>query len=153
MKTGIKNGLLAVSLTIFCTCTTAGNADSHRQAVERLFELTRMQEKIETSVNNVVAMQLNQDPAMREHEALLRDYMERQIGWQGLKVPLTEMYMQAFTKAELDEINAFYSSPTGSKLIGLLPELIKQRDGLAKQRMQDNIGELQKSIEAARSTP
>ena len=112
-----------------------------------------MQEKIETSVNNVVAMQLNQDPAMREHEALLRDYMERQIGWQGLKVPLTEMYMQAFTMAELDEINAFYSSPTGSKLIGLLPELIKQRDGLAKQRMQDNIGELQKSIEAARSTP
>jgi hypothetical protein len=56
-----------------------------------------MQEKIDTSVNNVVAMQLNQDSAMREHEALFRDYMERQIGWSGLKAPLTEMYLQAFT--------------------------------------------------------
>ena len=40
-----------------------------------------MQQKTWTSVNNIVAMQLNQDLAMREHEALLRDYMERQIGW------------------------------------------------------------------------
>ena len=153
MKTGIINGLLALTLTAFFTYGMAGDTDSHRQAVERLFELTRMQEKIETSVNNVVAMQLNQDPAMREHEALLRDYMERQIGWPGLKGPLTEMYMQAFTEVELDEINAFYSSPTGSKLIRLLPELIKQRDRLAMQRMQENIGELKQAIEAAGSQP
>lgn len=90
---------------------------------------------------------------MREHEALLRDYMDRQIGWSGLKDPLTDMYMQAFTEAELDEINAFYSSPTGSKMIGLLPELIKQRDRLAMQRMQENIGELKQAIEAAGSQP
>jgi hypothetical protein len=126
----------------------ASDTDSHRQAVEKLFELTRMQEKIDASVNNVVALQLNQDPAMREHEALLRDYMERQIGWKGLKDPLIEMYMQAFTEQELNEINAFYSSPTGRKMVGQLPELIKRRDQFAMQRMQDNIGELREAIEA-----
>jgi hypothetical protein len=63
------------------------------------------------------------------------------------------MYMQAFTEQELDTINAFYSSPAGSKLVEQLPELIKQRDQLAMQRMQENIGELQKTIEAARSAP
>jgi hypothetical protein len=153
MKTGTKSMLLSVSLTIFSTCVLASDTNSHREAVEKLFDLTRMQHKIETSVDNVVAMQLNQDPAMRQHEALFRDYMERQIGWSGLKAPLTDMYMQAFTEQELDEINAFYSSPAGSKLIEKLPELIKRRDRLAMQRMQDNISELKQAIEKASSQP
>jgi len=151
MKIDIKSGLLAFSLACAWTYGVTSDTDSHRQAVEQLFERTRMQQKIETSVDNVVSMQLSQDPAMREHEALFRDYMERQIGWSGLKEPLIDMYMQAFTQQELDEINAFYSSPAGSKLIEKLPELIKRRDQLAMQRMQDNIGELKQAIEAAAS--
>ena len=148
MKTSIKNSLTAIALTLLWSAGMASEADSHRQAVEKLFELTRMQEKIDASVNNVVALQLNQDPAMREHETLLRDYMERQIGWSGLKGPLADMYMQAFTQQELDEINAFYGSPTGRKMVEQLPELIKRRDQFAMQRMQDNIGELREAIEA-----
>ena len=148
MKTSIKSVLLGFALALLWACGTASDADSHRLAVEKLFELTRMQEKIDTSVNNVVALQLNQDPAMRDHETLLRDYMERQIGWKGLKDPLVEMYMQAFTKQELDEINAFYGSPAGRKMVEQLPELIKRRDQFAMQRMQDNIGELREAIES-----
>ena len=98
-------------------------------------------------------MQLNRDPAMRQHEALFRDYMERQIGWSALKAPLTDMYMQAFTEDELDEINTFYGSPAGSKMIETLPELIKRRDQLAMQRMQDNIAELQQTIEEQSAQP
>ena len=153
MKTGILSALLALALTTFTTPGITSDTDSHRHAVERLFELTRMQEKIEASVNNVVTMQLNQDPALREHEALFRDYMERHIGWSGLKEPLIDMYMQTFTLEELNEMNAFYGSPTGKKMVAKLPELIKRRDQFAMQRMQDNIGELQKEIEAARSAP
>jgi hypothetical protein len=151
MKTSICTSLLLLSLTCAWPYTAYADEASHHQAVERLFELTRMQEKIATSVNNVMAMQLRQEPALREHEALLRDYLEQQIGWKGLKGPLTDMYMQSFTEAEPNEINAFYSSPTGSKMIGQLPELIKQRDQLAMQRMQQNIGELRQAIEKAKA--
>ena len=73
--------------------------------------------------------------------------MQRHIGWNGLKDPLIEMYMQAFTKQALDEINAFYGSPTGRKMVEQLPQLIKRRDQFAMQRMQDNIGELREAIE------
>ena len=61
------------------------------------------------------------------------------------------MYMQAFTEQAFGVINAFYSSPAGSKLIGLLPQLIKQRDRPAMQRMQENIGELKQAIETTSS--
>lgn len=40
-------------------------------------------------------------------------------------------------------MNAFYSTPTGQKVITIVPQLVQQRNPLAMQRLQDNIGELQ----------
>ena len=137
--------LLLVFMAIWPLCSSA-DSDSHRQAVEKLFELTHMQHKIELSVNNVLALQLQQSPELREHEELLTKFLEKNIGWTGMKDNLITMYMAAFTEQELNEINAFYSTPGGQKLIQRLPELIQQRDRLAMQRMQENIGELQQAI-------
>ncbi len=146
----MKHNRIPTILLLFVTaiwplCSFA-ETDSHRQAVEKLFELTHMQQKIEVSVDNVLALQLQQNPALREHEDLLAKFLEQNIGWAGMKDNLTTMYMEAFTEQELNEINAFYSTPGGQKLIQRLPELIQKRDQLAMQRMQKNMGELQQAI-------
>jgi hypothetical protein len=120
---------------------------SHRQAVERLFELTGMQQKIAESVDNVLLMQLSQNPALREHQDLVHAFLEKTIGWEGLEDDLTQMYLETFTEEEINEINAFYASPTGRKLIRQLPELVERRNRLAMQRLQKNIGELQQMIQ------
>ena len=136
---------LSIYLATWPAFSTSDTA-SHRQAVITLLELTEMQLKIEASVNNVLALQLVQNPALQAHENLLRDFLEQNIGWNAMKEDIISMYMQSFTETELKEINSFYTTPTGRKLTTQLPELIKQRDRLAMQRMQDNIGELQKLI-------
>ncbi|MGD2076595.1 MAG: DUF2059 domain-containing protein [Gammaproteobacteria bacterium] len=120
---------------------------SHRQAVERLFELTDMQQKIAESVDNVMLMQLSQNPALREHQDVVHAFLEKTIGWEGLEDDLTQMYLETFTEEEINEINAFYASPTGRKLIRQLPELVERRNRLAMQRLQKNIGELQQMIQ------
>ena len=56
---------------------------------------------------------------------------------------LTDMYLQEFSELELKEMNAFYSSATGRKVIERLPVLVQMRNQLASQRLQKNIGELQ----------
>ena len=137
--------LLSAFLTVWPALSSADNK-SHRQATMELLELTEMQRKIEASVDNVLALQLGQNPALREHEELMREFLEQNIGWNAMKEDIIAMYMQSFTESELKEINAFYATPTGHKLITQLPELIQQRDQLAMQRMQDNIGELQQRI-------
>ena len=124
--------LLLVFMAIWPLCSSA-DSDSHRQAVEKLFELTHMQHKIELSVNNVLALQLQQSPELREHEELLTKFLEKNIGWTGMKDNLITMYMAAFTEQELNEINAFYSTPGGQKLIQRLPELIQQREAILKR--------------------
>ena len=64
-----------------------------------------------------------------------------------MKDELVSMYMAAFSEQELNEINAFYNTPTGKKLIQNLPDLIQQRDRLAMQRLQANLGELEQEIQ------
>jgi hypothetical protein len=95
---------------------------------------------------NVLALQLQQTPELREHEDLLTRFLEKNIGWTGMKDNLIVMYMDAFTEQELNNINTFYSTADGQKLIQQLPELIQQRDRLAMRRFQENIGELQQAI-------
>jgi len=146
MKHNRIPGILLLVVTVTWPLCSSAEADSHRQAVVKLLELTHMQQKIEISVNNVLTLQLRQSPELREHEDLLTEFLEKNIGWTGMKDSLITMYMAAFTEKELNEINAFYSTPSGQKLIQRLPELIQQRDRLAMQRMQENIGELQQAI-------
>ncbi len=146
------------ALVILCSVScwpsmAAADPATHRQAVEKLFELTDMQQKIAESVDNVLAMQLGQNPALREHRDLVRAWLEKTIGWEGLKDAVADMYLKTFTEQELDEMNAFYGSPTGRKVIQQLPELVQQRNRLAMQRMQDNIAELQQTIEQQSGQP
>jgi len=146
MKHNRIPGILLLVVTVIWPLCSPADTDSHRQAVVKLLELTHMQQKIEISVNNVLTLQLRQSPELREHEDLLTKFLEKNIGWTGMKDNLITMYMEAFTEQELNEINAFYSTPGGQKLIQRLPELIQQRDRLAMQRMQENVGELQQAI-------
>jgi hypothetical protein len=146
MKHSRIPGIFLLVYTVISPVISSADTDSHRQAVEKLFELTHMQQKIEVSVNNVLSLQLQQTPALREHEDLLTKFLETNIGWASMKDNLITMYMAAFTEQELNEINAFYATPAGQKMIQRLPELIQQRDRLAMQRMQENIGELQQAI-------
>lgn len=148
MNSRTLSGLLAILLVLTTPTASPAAPDSHRQAVARLFELTHLQRLIDESVDNVLNLQIAQNPSLEEHRDTLRAFLEKYIGWQALKEDLTTMYLQTFTEAELDEMNAFYSSPTGQKVLQRLPELVQQRNRLAMQRLQEHIGELQQEISA-----
>ena len=148
MKSRTLTGILAVLLVLASPAASHAGSDSHRQAVARLFELTHMQRLIEESVDGVLTLQITQNPALAEHRDALRAFLEKYVGWQALRDDLAAMYLQAFTEAELDEMNAFYSSPIGQKVLQRLPELVQQRNRLAMQRLQEHIGELQQEIGA-----
>jgi hypothetical protein len=148
MNSRTLTGLLAVLLVMASSTGSHAGPDGHRQAVARLFELTHMQRLIDESVDGVLALQVAQDPALAEHREALRVFLEKHIGWQALKDDLEAMYLQAFTESELEAMNAFYSSPTGQKVLQRLPELVQQRNQLAMRRLQEHIGELQREIDA-----
>ena len=129
-------GLVIILLIGAGQITVHADEASHRQAVEQLFELTAMQQKIDESVASVLALQITQNPALKPHQEIVSEFLERHIGWGSLKDALSGMYMQEFTEQEVNDMNTFYSSPTGRKVIERLPVLVQMRNQLASQRLQ-----------------
>ena len=150
------NALIAVASLMFLSTTVelhAADNASHLQQVETLFRLTQMEKKIQESVDSVVQLQLRQNPQLLTHEKTIHEFFTKHIGWNALKNELTDMYMRKFTEKELQEINAFYITPAGQKVITVLPELVQERNQLAMMRLQKNIGELQQIIAAQKPAP
>ena len=123
---------------------SAADESSHFEQVEILFKLTRMEKKINESVESVAQLQLRQNPELAAKRDQLMAFLERHIGWSAVRGDLSGMYMRAFTEDELKIINDFYITPIGQKVITTLPQLVQERNRLAMQRLQQNIGELQK---------
>ena len=122
---------------------------SHLEQVEILFKLTRMEQKINDSVDSVAQLQLRQNPNLdAAKRQQLMAFLERYIGWNAVRADLYEMYMQTFTEEELKTINDFYITPLGQKVIVIVPQLVQERNRLAMQRLQQNIGELQAIMSA-----
>jgi hypothetical protein len=150
------NFLPAVTLLLLTLTTTvlhAADSASHKQQVETLFRLTQMEKKIQDSVDSVVQLQLRQNPKLGQHEQAVREFFTKYIGWNALKSDITGMYLSTFSEKELEQINAFYITPTGQKVITKLPQLVQQRNQLAMERLQQNIGELQQIIAPPAATP
>jgi hypothetical protein len=147
------NILISATSLVLLSISPLSLADNktHLQEVEKLFKLTQMEKKIDESVDSVLQLQLRQNPQLAAHSAEMRGFFTKYIGWDALKADLAAMYMETFTEDEIKAINDFYITPAGQKVINSLPQLVQQRNQLAMQRLQQNIGELQKII--AQPTP
>jgi len=148
----MKPGFLIATLftaSLVLPGMTAADDQSHLEQVEILFKLTRMEQKINESVDSVAQLQLRQNPNLDAvKRAQLMAFLEKHIGWKSVRGDLYEMYMQTFTEEELKTINDFYITITGQKVIVIVPQLVQERNRLAMQRLQQNIGELQAIMSA-----
>ena len=132
--------------------TTADDKGQLEQ-VEILFKLTRMEQKIDESVASIAQLQLRQNPELESKRDRLMAFLEKHIGWNAMRSDLTNMYLQTFTEQELKEMNDFYITPTGQKVINTVPQLVQERNQLAMQRLQQNVGELQQIMSAGQGHP
>ena len=146
IKPGIQALMIIVIWFVGAGMVYAGDSASHRQQVETLFRLTQMEKKTQESVESILQLQLRQNPELAQHEDRMRAFFNKYIGWAALKNDIASMYMHTFTEKELEQINDFYITPAGQKVINELPKLVQQRNQLAMQRLQQNISELHQII-------
>ena len=72
---------------------------SHLEQVEILFKLTRMEQKINDSVDSVAQLQLRQNPNLdAAKRQQLMAFLKKHIGWKAVRGDLYEMYMQTSRK-------------------------------------------------------
>ena len=124
-------------------------APSHRAAVRRLMEVTRVRESLEQGAESMLRAQMQQAPQLARYETVLRDFYREEMSWAVLEPEFTRLYLEVFTEAELRELIAFYESALGQRLIAKMPLVMAKSNQLTSARLQGAMPRLMARLQAA----
>ncbi|MCA9698390.1 MAG: DUF2059 domain-containing protein [Myxococcales bacterium] len=120
--------------------------ENHAQAVRELFRLMQMDRVIESTIDTMLAAQLKTNPSLIPFAETMRQFLYEHLSWASLEEEYVEIYMRAFTQREVEDMVAFYSTPTGQKAVEKMPELVQLGAAIGQRRMLEHIGELQEQL-------
>lgn len=104
-----------------------------KAAIEKMFNLINMDEtylklysQMEVEYVQMVS-QMDVPPGkesqMKQQFKQLSAQMRSQLSWENIKSPMIEVYSKNFSRDEIEQLNAFYQSPLGRKVLEKAPQL------------------------------
>jgi hypothetical protein len=143
--------LLPILMALSLLQPSALRADevSHKKAAESLLALMGMETLLSQSVDQMLAMQVQQNPAVAPYQAQMKTFLSKYMSWSSLKDDMAQIYMTEFTEAELNDLTKFYQTPLGKKTVQKMPALMAKGAEMGQKRMQEHLPELQAAIQAA----
>lgn len=120
--------------------------NNSKMEAEILLSTMGMDTALEQTISQMLDIQLQQNPTLAPFKQVMLRFFNKHMSYESLKPEMVAIYSETFTLTELKEINAFYKTPTGSKTIEKMPELMARGGQIGAQRVQDNIQELQEMI-------
>lgn len=157
---------LVVLILLLFAAAPAASADEASKArkVEEFFQVARLEQMFSQSMT--LAMNQVKSSVMREakaaklspaQSALIEQLQSKveavvgmALGWEQLRPQYIKLYSEAFTEAQLDDLLAFYKSPTGQAMVSNSPMLMKQGAEITQQRMAVAEPELRRLVEEFR---
>jgi hypothetical protein len=146
MKTLLS--LLAFGLLSVAPAAIRADEASHRQAAEALLNLMGMEKVLSQSVDQMLQIQVQQNPAIAPYEKEMHDFLNKYMSWSSLKDDMVKAYAEQFTEAELKQLADFYRTPLGQKTVRIMPTLMAKGAEMGQKRVQDHLPELQAAIQA-----
>jgi hypothetical protein len=107
--------ILIGAIALFQPAITRADEASHRKAAESLLSLMNMDAVMSQSIDQMLQMQIKQNPAIAPHEQEMKSFLKKYMSWAGLKDDMVKIYVDEFTESELDELNKFYQTPLGKR--------------------------------------
>ncbi len=152
MRTKLSH-LLAAAI-IFAACSTASaDQQSHRKAADNLLKVMGVENQLQTSIDQMLELQVKSNPQIAPFKDAMKKFFAKHMSYSGLKEDFITIYVDAFTEEELDDITAFYRTPTGRKMAEKMPELSSKGMQLGAKRVQDNQAELRQMIQDEATKP
>lgn len=141
--------LIASALCLFLTFVIFVNADenSHKKAANELLVTMGIEKMLEQSNEKTVSFQVAKNRKIAGYEDLVKAFYDKYSNWEVIKDEVIKMYTQSFTEQELNELTAFYKSPTGQKALSTMPTLMVKTIHIGQQNIKEHLPELQKEIE------
>jgi hypothetical protein len=142
---------ILIALSLLQPSALRADEASHKKAAESLLALMGMETLLSQSVDQMLAMQVQQNPALAPYQTQMKAFLSKYMSWASMKDDMAKIYMTEFTEAELNDLIKFYQSPLGKKTIQKMPALMAKGAEMGQKRMQEHLPELQAAIQAAAS--
>ncbi len=140
--------LLVGAVVLFHVHTGFADEASHRQSAEALLGSMGMEKLLAQSVDQMLQMQVKQNPAIAPFQTEMRGFLDKYMSWESMKADMIKAYTEEFTEQELKDLTAFYQTPLGQKTVQKMPSLMSKGAELGQRRIQEHLPELQAAIAA-----
>lgn len=118
----------------------------HYRAAEELLLTMNMKQVIDESVEQMLALQLKNNPSLQPAEATLKEFFGKYMSWEALREDYIRIYMEEFTEKELKEMKDFFKTDTGKKMAAKQTVLMMKGAQIGQSKVQEHMGELQEML-------
>lgn len=137
-----------LALALSSPVAAAQQSDTER-AAERLVAIVLTPETVDRMIERMVDMLIENQPRLRPYRDVLRAFYERHLGHEPMSRFMVEVYADNFSAGEMDEIRAFYETPTGRKAMRMMPRLFQIGARWGREQVMAHRDELLEELEAA----
>jgi uncharacterized protein len=161
------NRLALVFAFLLCLPLAARADDaSHRAKAKEMIEILHMERMVSSLMDNAMKqttsvtaqryggqMPPDVQVSLANFQKKLATLMEPQVGWTGVEPEFIRLYTETFTEEQLDQMLAFYRSPTGKALVEKQPmineeaaKLLQARAATLQPQVRDMFNDFEKGL-------
>lgn len=149
----MKIARLLVFAMIFCVSFSSHSAPASEASLNKLFELTKMSQFLDTAytrMDNMFAQQFAGQTISEEQRQVIGKYLlqisgmvRKELAWEIIKKPIMDKYAATYSEQEVQQLNKFYASPLGQKVLEQTPILMND----TRQIMQTSMKTLEPKLQ------
>ena len=153
----MKLGIAIVVFAFLLGGEVNAEQDSHRDAAKRLLDISRASETIDQvyaqltpmmqSVGDELGITDEERELFDEFVAEYTEIMRTEFSWERMEPYMIDVYVSVYSEDEINEIRAFYETPSGQKLLEKMPQLVQASMQISQKMMQSMMPKLQQAQE------
>jgi len=125
--------------------------------IERYFQVMHIRDQMKdmmtamsAQMRQIMHEQLQKNPNLPPDAQQQMDKMLQKLPTEEILQAMVPVYQKYLTKGDVNSLIAFYSSPTGQKMLSEMPQITKDgmqaESGIMRQYMEDTMKEVQAQI-------
>lgn len=141
--------LMIFILVAFVSCGAFAQASqpASKASIEQLLDITETKQMYEATMQEMTKMVdqstariMNRIPPEKQAKfkkamAQLDAIIKEEMSWDKMKSQYVQIYMETFTQQEIDDLAAFYQTPSGKSFIKKQPLVIQRTSAISQEKM------------------
>lgn len=135
--------LCTAALLVGFSSVALADANAEAEKFLKQVHADKLTVPVYAQVQQMLAQRFAQSKAPESKKAVLDRYqakanaeLDRAVGWDKLKPELVKLYTSNFSESELKQLNDFYASPLGRKVLEKMPRLTAESAQLTQAKLQ-----------------